>query len=125
MPNERENKPFQFEPFAIQPWSGMMGQAVTDLPGKFCDSGFSATRGYLDFLSQRTRADLELAAALPRCRTPVEFWQTLPGFWLRAANDYQREFVELGNRWRSMTSENAEAITSYAERARAGQKLAA
>ena len=53
-----------------------MGQAVTDLP-KFCDTGFSATRGYLDFMSQRTRAGLELAAALPRCRTPVEFWQTL------------------------------------------------
>ena len=35
MPNERENKPFQFEPFVIQPWSGIMGQAVTDLP-KFC-----------------------------------------------------------------------------------------
>ena len=51
MPNERENKPFQFEPFAIQPWSGIMGQAVTDLPGKFCHSGFSATRGYLDFMS--------------------------------------------------------------------------
>ena len=125
MPNERENKPFQFEPFAIQPWSGIMGQAVTDLPGKFCDSGFSATRGYLDFMSQRTRAGLELAAALPRCRTPVEFWQTLSGFWARAANDYQREFVELTNRWRSMSSASAEVIASCTERARGAQKFAA
>ena len=43
MPNERENKPFQFEPFVIQPWSGIMGQAVTDLP-KFCSTLASQQR---------------------------------------------------------------------------------
>ena len=51
MPNERENKPFQFEPFAISTLVRDKWDKPSRIYRSSVDSGFSATRGYLDFMS--------------------------------------------------------------------------
>jgi len=107
----------RFDPFAISYWPVVSNEALASLPRKLASCAASATQEYLDFLGRRAQADLEFMSAIPRCRTAPEFWQTYSSFWMRAFGDYQRQYADWTNRWRSLASESSAACATTAKEA--------
>jgi hypothetical protein len=114
MMNNRLDDPtfLRFDPFAISYWPLASSETLASFPVKLSSYMASATQAYLAFLGRRVLADLEFMSAIPRCRTAPEFWQTYSTFWIRAADDYQREFADWTNRHRALVFDNSPAYAT-------------
>lgn len=102
--------------FGTELWGAALAGTIT-LNGKMYEGWATLGSEWLDFVNRRLKEDLRLPARLCACRSPEEVRDAYAAFWLKAADDYQKEFALLSRLGSSLVTTGLTAAQTHVEEA--------
>ena len=88
---------------SVATWNFKAGSALAAFNGE-----------WFDFVNRRAREDFALIQRLGACQRPDEAWRVYSEFFVKAAGDYQQEFMELARLGSTVAKQSVPVVRTLA-----------